>query len=86
MKGKITLITGASSGIGKATAETFAKNGFNLILIGRRKNILDTLAKKLKKRFTTKILTIKLDVRVKEDVIDEMEYFIKKKGFLVSFF
>ena len=41
MDNKIVLITGASSGIGKATAIKFAKEGYDLILCGRRKTKLD---------------------------------------------
>ena len=47
MKNKIVLITGASSGIGWATAEAFADRGANLILCGRRKEKLKKLSQKL---------------------------------------
>jgi len=40
-KNKVVLITGASSGIGKASAIKFAKNGANVILVGRRKEKLE---------------------------------------------
>ena len=45
MKNKIVLITGATSGIGWATAQTFAKAGARLILCGRRTEKLEALAK-----------------------------------------
>ncbi|WP_340111084.1 SDR family NAD(P)-dependent oxidoreductase [Maribellus mangrovi] len=44
---RIALITGATSGIGEATAEVLAKNDFDLILTGRRKDRLEELQKKL---------------------------------------
>ena len=44
---KTALITGATSGIGKATAHEFAKHGINLILCGRRQERLDTIQKVL---------------------------------------
>ena len=45
VKNKLALITGATSGIGEATAKIFAKNGIDLILCGRRQNRLDQLKK-----------------------------------------
>ena len=44
MKNKIVVITGASSGIGWATAESFSKHGAKLILCGRRKEKLKELS------------------------------------------
>lgn len=60
---RITFITGASSGIGKACAEVFAKQKSNLILSARRIEKLITLAKKLEKAHGIKVKCIKLDVR-----------------------
>lgn len=58
---KIALITGATSGIGKATAEAFAKQNIDLILCGRRQERLDELAEELGKKVTVQTLTF--DVR-----------------------
>ncbi|MEP7103763.1 MAG: SDR family NAD(P)-dependent oxidoreductase [Candidatus Dojkabacteria bacterium] len=59
---KTVLITGASSGFGKATAELLAMNGFKLILISRRKEVLDSIAKDL----GTSVHTASVDVTNKE--------------------
>jgi NADP-dependent 3-hydroxy acid dehydrogenase YdfG len=69
MKDKIILITGASSGIGWATAEAFSTKGAQLILCGRRKEKLEVLAGKLDVKTT--ILTF--DVRDKKAVFDAIE-------------
>lgn len=63
---KTALITGATSGIGKATAYEFAKHGINLILCGRRKDRLENLKNELKTQTNVYILTF--DVRDKEAV------------------
>lgn len=57
---KTALITGATSGIGKATAIIFAKNGINLIICGRRKEKLEALADELKQ--LVKVHTLCFDV------------------------
>ena len=87
LKGKITLITGASSGIGKACAEVFAKEKSNLILTARRIERITTLAKKLEKEHGIKIKCIKLDVRNYEQVektISSLESNWKKIDILIN--
>ena len=68
---KTAFITGASSGIGKATAELFADNGFNLILCGRRQERLDELKTTLGTK--VKVHTLSFDVRDKEEVFKQIE-------------
>ena len=65
-EGKTVLITGATSGIGKATADLFAKNGYNLIITGRRKERLDEVSIELEKVHRIKIKTLAFDVRDKD--------------------
>jgi len=66
MKNKTALITGATSGIGLATAKLFAKNGVRLILCGRREARLKTLSKTLSE--VTEVHTLRFDIRNKDDV------------------
>ncbi len=63
---KTAFITGATSGIGKATAKLFAYHGIAVVLCGRRQANLDALAKKLSAH--TKVHTLNFDVRDKEVV------------------
>lgn len=66
MKNKTAFITGATSGIGMATAKLFAENGLKLILCGRREERLKSLSEELSK--ITTVHTLKFDVRNKEAV------------------
>jgi len=65
---KTALITGATSGIGKATAHEFAKHGINLVLCGRRQHRLDSIKNALSKE--TNIHTLNFDVRDREKTLE----------------
>ncbi|GLR16168.1 SDR family NAD(P)-dependent oxidoreductase [Portibacter lacus] len=60
---KIALITGATSGIGKATAGQFAKNGYDLIITGRRKKRLEEIRKKMQEKYGVKVKSLVFDIR-----------------------
>ena len=62
------FITGASSGFGKACAEIFAKNGYNLVLSARRLNRLTALKEELQASFGIAIEIGELDVRIESEV------------------
>ena len=64
---KVVVITGASSGIGEAAAEQFAKKGANLVLVARRKEKLEQVEKSLSK-YSVKILICVCDVSDKDQV------------------
>jgi len=59
---KLILITGTTSGFGRAIARKFAENGHNLIITGRRKVLLDELAEDLKKKCNIEVLPLCFDV------------------------
>ena len=60
---KVVLITGATSGIGLATAELFSQHGFRVILTGRRTERLDSLKEKLEDSHKNKVHLLNFDVR-----------------------
>src|SRR5580698_1511896 len=70
---KIALITGATSGIGEACAHLFAREQYNLVLTGRRTDRLEKLAKKLNTKYNTEIAVSSFDVRIREEVISNLE-------------
>ena len=65
---KIALITGATAGIGEACARLFAEQQYDLILLARRNERLDSLAEELSTEFGVKVKTLMIDVRQKEAV------------------
>jgi 3-hydroxy acid dehydrogenase/malonic semialdehyde reductase len=65
---KIALITGATSGIGEATALLLAQNGFDIIITGRRKERLSQLKLKLESETKVKVLALNFDVRKAAEV------------------
>ncbi|RYE24529.1 MAG: SDR family NAD(P)-dependent oxidoreductase [Sphingobacteriales bacterium] len=64
---KTILVTGATSGFGKAIAELFAKNGYDVCITGRRAERLASIKTELE-GFGAKVYTLQFDVRNKEDV------------------
>lgn len=61
------LITGATSGFGKAIAERFAKEGYDICITGRRDDRLQTLKTELE-QLDAKVITLQFDVRNKAEV------------------
>ncbi len=68
LKNKITLITGASAGIGEACAHSFAREGSHLILAARREDKVAALAEAISAQYGVKTHALKLDVRDRESV------------------
>ena len=64
----LVLITGATSGIGKSTAQLFAKNGHDLIITGRREDRLKEIKTQLESDFKIKITTLCFDIRKLSEV------------------
>ncbi|MCP9767417.1 SDR family NAD(P)-dependent oxidoreductase [Lacihabitans sp. LS3-19] len=82
---KIALITGASSGIGAATAEAFAESGINLILCGRRIEKLEELKAKLEQKVEVRILTFDvIDFKAAQDAIESLPQEWKNIDILVN--
>jgi 3-hydroxy acid dehydrogenase / malonic semialdehyde reductase len=70
---KTIMITGATSGFGKAIAIRFAKNGYNIIITGRRRERLNELEEELLKFGKIKVLSLNFDVRKQNEVASAIE-------------
>lgn len=62
------LITGATSGIGKACAEILAKSHKNLILVGRRKEILESLKNELEANYKIEVRIFRVDIQKTSEI------------------
>ena len=79
LKGRVAVITGASSGLGKQMAKGFAEQGCDLVLIARRIERLEELKKELEEK-NIKVLPIKCDVTSTEEINNAAELAEKEFG------
>lgn len=87
LENKIIFISGASSGIGKACAELFARAGAKLILCARSVEKVQEIGNELKAQYQTDILALQLDVQEKkavEEVVDTLPLEWRKIDILVN--
>lgn len=75
-RGKVAMITGASTGIGAELAKRFAEGGFDLVLVARSRDKLERLAEEMKKRFDISVQVIVKDLSdpaATEELIRKLE-------------
>ena len=78
LRGKTAIITGASRGIGRALGEALAKEGMNLVLAARGKEVLKETAKELSEKYKVKVLTVLCDVSQQKDLENLVTVAIKE--------
>lgn len=84
IQGKWTLITGATAGIGKATAEIFAGSECNLIINGRREHRLQALQKELESSYSINVETACFDIRDRDKCLAFLSDFNQPIDILVN--
>lgn len=80
LKHKIAIVTGASSGIGRAIALELAKEGVHLIITGRNRERLNQVRHEIETKFDVNVHSIIADVTNKNDVINTVNVTIEKYG------
>jgi Short-chain alcohol dehydrogenase of unknown specificity len=84
---KTILVTGATSGFGKAIAEIFAKNGYDVCITGRRAERLEAIQQQLQSDYGVIVYTLQFDVRDKKQVetaINKLKSEVDKIDILVN--
>jgi len=79
---KTILITGATSGFGKAIAEKFAQGGYTVCICGRRQERLDALKASLEQEYGVKVITLAFDIRDRKQVEDAMNSLKEQVSYL----
>lgn len=69
---KIALITGATSGFGRAIAIRLAKIGYKIIVTGRRQELLHSLAREINQLYSQEIITLNFDVRNYHECVEAL--------------
>ena len=72
ISGRIAFISGASAGIGEATAKALASNGVNLILTARRIDKLENLKNSFEKEYKIKVKIMKIDFSKSEEIVNAL--------------
>lgn len=80
LKGKVAVVSGASSGLGQQMAMAFARQGANLVILARRMERLEEFKPKLEKAGAKEVLPIKCDVTSSEDIDNAAKEAEKKFG------
>lgn len=78
IQGKTIIITGASSGIGKATAIKLAQNGAQLVLAARSEGKLQAIAEELTEKFDSKVIYKVTDVTKESDLKELVDFTMEK--------
>ena len=79
LKGKVAVVTGASSGLGRDAALAYAKEGANVALLARRKEKIDNVAKEIE-ALGVEALAVQCDVTNEEEVKSAIEAVVNKFG------
>lgn len=78
--GQVAVVTGASAGLGLQMARAFASQGANLVLLARRKSLLEQNAKDINAEFGVEVLPIECDITKTEQVINAVNLTMERFG------
>ena len=76
LQGKVVILTGAATGIGRACSLAIAKEGANVVLVGRRKSLLDDLSREI----GSSALPLAADITLQRDITRVVEETVRRFG------
>ena len=80
LSGQVAVVTGASAGLGLQMARAFASQGANLVLLARRKSLLEQNARDINAEFGVEVLPIECDITKTEQVINAVNLTMERFG------
>lgn len=80
LKGQVALITGGSAGLGVQMANALARQGADIALTARRKELMDVEAQKIRDKYRVKVLTYKADITKLDEVKATVQATLDKYG------
>jgi len=80
LKGKVALVTGGNSGIGKGIARGFAQAGADIAIGARNKTKTDEVVRELKEEFGVRAMGVQVDVRQEQQIIDMVQKILDYYG------
>lgn len=80
LTGRVAVVTGASAGLGLQMARAFANQGANLVLLARRKNLLDANARSISEEYGVEVLPIECDITITEQVVAAVDATMERFG------
>lgn len=78
LRGKTALVTGASSGIGKAIAYMLAEAGVHLVITARRLEILEKMARDIEEKFAVAVVEVQMDITDRDDTVNRLDEILKR--------
>ena len=78
---KLIVVTGATKGIGRAIAEKFAENGFDVVASARNTSDLSEMKQKIEARFSVRVHAQSVDMSVKDEVAAFSKYIQALNGY-----
>ena len=80
LKGQVALVTGCSTGLGVQMAKALANQGANIVVVARRQNLIEEVAKEIKEEFNVETLPVVCDITDTEAVESLVDKTLEKFG------